>query len=264
MLATLTSRVFSDRNFIYERKLDGERCLAIRNTRGVRLLSRNRKRLNETYPEVVEALEKQRAGQFVLDGEIVAFEGRATSFSRLQKRFGIKNPEEARRSGIPVFYYVFDVLDMEGYDLTRLPLTQRKAILRQAVSFTRPLRFSAHRKGDAESFFKEACRKGWEGLIAKRADSAYVPTRSANWLKFKCAKRQELVIGGYTDPQGPARNSARSLWGSTAAATCCMPARWGRALTKRPCEAWQSAFPASKRRGRPSRQTDCPRGVCIG
>jgi bifunctional non-homologous end joining protein LigD len=108
-LATLTDRRFSDPQWIFERKLDGVRALAFRDGDQVRLLSRNRLSLNNTYPEIVEALAKQDTSQFVMDGKIVAFEGRRTSFARLQGRLGITNPEEARASRIPVFYYSFCV-----------------------------------------------------------------------------------------------------------------------------------------------------------
>jgi bifunctional non-homologous end joining protein LigD len=106
-LATLTDRRFSDPDWIFERKLDGVRGLAFRDGDRVRLLSRNRLSLNNTYPEIVEALAKQDTCRFVADGEIVAFEGRRTSFARLQGRLGITDPDEARASRIAVFYYVF-------------------------------------------------------------------------------------------------------------------------------------------------------------
>lgn len=108
-LATLTEKRFSDPHWIYERKLDGVRCLAFRNGNRVRLLSRNRQSLNGTYPEVVEALAAQPCSRFVVDGEVVAFEGRRTSFAKLQGRLGITDPAQARASRIPVFYYAFCV-----------------------------------------------------------------------------------------------------------------------------------------------------------
>lgn len=202
MLATLTKRRFSGPDWIFERKLDGERCLAFRKDGRARLLSRNRKKLNHTYPEIVEALASQPADDFIVDGEIVAFENGLTSFSRLQSRMQIKDPHKARRSGIAVYYYVFDLLHLAGHDTTKLELRDRKALLRKALSFKDPLRFTLHRKACGEDYYEEACGKGWEGLIAKRAESAYVHSRSRNWLKFKCVNRQELVIGGYTNPQG--------------------------------------------------------------
>ncbi len=200
MLATLTDERFSDPAWIFERKLDGERCLAFVGEE-VRLLSRNRRSLNGAYPEVVEALERQRA-RCVLDGEIVAFEGGATSFARLQGRMGLDDPARARATGIPVFYYVFDILWLDGQDTTRLELLDRKRLLEAAIALEPPLRCTAHRVGDGERFYREACRSGWEGLIAKRAASPYVHRRSPDWLKFKCVAEQELVIGGWTDPEG--------------------------------------------------------------
>src|SRR3954470_2809495 len=144
-LATLTAERFSDPNWIFERKLDGVRCLAFRDGRRVHLLTRNRQSLNGTYPELVEALAAQPCSKFVVDGEIVAFEGRRTSFARLQGRLGINDPEEARASRIPVFYYIFDLLHLDGVDTTGLPLLWRKRLLRKAFQFDGPLRFTTHR-----------------------------------------------------------------------------------------------------------------------
>lgn len=202
MLATLTEERFSSPEWIYERKLDGERALAIKHGDQVRLMSRNRKRICATYPELVDAMSRGWSGDFVVDGEVVAFDGQVTSFSRLQERMQIKREEDARASSVPVFYYLFDILNCDGWDLLDLPLRRRKAILKQAFPFQVPIRFTAHRNRDGEAYFREACEKGWEGLIAKRAGSAYTNGRSKDWLKFKCVKGQELVIGGFTEPQG--------------------------------------------------------------
>jgi bifunctional non-homologous end joining protein LigD len=202
MLATLTDEHFSDPDWIFERKLDGERVLIFRQGKRVRLLSRKKKLLNNTYPELVDAYQKQPYGSFIVDGEVVAFHGRLTSFSRLQGRMKLTDPEEARKSRIAVYHYLFDLLFLEGYDTTRLPLRHRKMLLRKAIKFNGPLRFSAHRTEKGEKFYKEACKAGLEGLIAKNADSEYVHSRSRDWLKFKCVNEQEIVIGGYTDPKG--------------------------------------------------------------
>lgn len=202
MTAKVSRKPFSRAGWLYERKLDGERCLAFRNGKKVRLLSRNRKALNGTYPELVDALERQPCEHFIVDGEIVAFEGGRTSFGRLQQRFGIHDPAVARRSGIAVYYYLFDMLHLEGYDLTEVALRHRKSLLKRALSFHDPLRYNAHRAGRGEEYYEAACRKGWEGIMAKRADGPYLHSRSGEWLKFKCSNRQEFVIGGYTDPQG--------------------------------------------------------------
>jgi bifunctional non-homologous end joining protein LigD len=202
MLATLTDERFSDPDWIFERKLDGERVLVFRQGKRVRLLSRNKKLLTNTYPELVDAYRKQSNGSFIVDGEVVAFQGRLTSFSRLQGRMKLTDPEEARKSRIAVYHYLFDLLFLDSCDTTRLPLRHRKTVLRKAFRFTGPLRFSAHRVEKGEKFYKEACKAGLEGLIAKNADSEYVHSRSRDWLKFKCVNEQEVVIGGYTDPKG--------------------------------------------------------------
>ena len=203
MLATLTNRRFSDPNWIFETKLDGERCLAFKRGSTVRLLSRNRQTLNNTYPEVAEALERAGTHDVVIDGEVVAFEGNRTSFEKLQGRIGIKDPEAARRSGIPVFYYVFDLIHVDGYDITRVGLNVRKGLLRKALDFRGPVRFEAHRNTEGEAYYREACAAGLEGVIAKRRNSEYSPgKRSPDWLKFKCVNEQEFVIGGFTDPAG--------------------------------------------------------------
>jgi DNA ligase D-like protein (predicted ligase) len=103
---------------------------------------------------------------------------------------------------VPVFLYLFDVLWLDGRDVRGLPLTERKRLLKHALERHDGVRLTPHRVGDGESFYAEACRKGWEGLIAKRADSVYSASRSKDWLKFKCDKGQELVVGGFTAPKG--------------------------------------------------------------
>jgi bifunctional non-homologous end joining protein LigD len=202
MKAVLHDRPFSDPDWIYERKLDGERCVAYRTAQGVRLRSRTDKLLNNTYPELVDALERESSPDFVVDGEIVAFSGNIPSFSRLQGRLGISDPERARRTGIAVFYYLFDVVHLDGHETTRLPVRSRKRLLRGALDFHGHVRFLPHRNRDGERLFADACRRGLEGLIAKRAESRYASKRSTDWLKLKCSHEQELVIGGFTAPQG--------------------------------------------------------------
>jgi DNA ligase D-like protein (predicted ligase) len=202
MLATLTEKRFSDPEWIYERKFDGERCLAFRERTAVRLMSRNQLRIDNHYPEVAEALEAQDPLPFIVDGEIVAFERNRPSFSRLQRRMQLRDPEAARRTGVPVFFYLFDVLHVGDFDLTGVELRHRKAVLKRLLSYGGPLRFTQHRNRDGESLWNDACASGWEGVIAKRADSNYEHRRSSNWLKFKCVNEQEFVIGGYTDPRG--------------------------------------------------------------
>jgi DNA ligase D-like protein (predicted ligase) len=213
MKAKLTDRPFSDPAWVFERKLDGIRAAVRRKDGEVTLTSRTDKSLSSAYPELVEALEAEPATEFAADGEIVAFDGSRTSFERLQGRMGIHDPRLARMSGIPVYLYLFDLLEFEGHDLIGLPLRKRKAALRRAFSFHGPVRYTPHRNERGEEFFAEACAKGWEGLIAKRADSPYVHSRSGDWLKLKCSFEQELVIGGFTPPQGSRRRFGALLVG---------------------------------------------------
>lgn len=213
MLATLTDERFSSPEWFFERKLDGERCLVFRRKSRVHLLSRNRQDLNNTYPELVEALGRQPCQHFIADGEIVAFERNLTSFSRLQGRIGIKDADEARKSGIKVYLYLFDLIYLDDRDLSALPLRTRKGLLRSQFEFSDPLRFSSHRNEKGEAMYRQACKKGWEGVIAKRADSPYVHSRSHHWLKFKCVNQQELVIAGFTDPGGNRKGFGALLLG---------------------------------------------------
>jgi DNA ligase D-like protein (predicted ligase) len=201
MLATLTDQRFSDPDWIFERKLDGVRVLAFRRRGTVRLLSRNQLDVGGAYPEVMEALATD-GPDYIVDGEVVAFDHGQTSFAKLQQRMQLRDPERARRTRVPIFYYVFDVIHAGGFDLRDLELRHRKTVLRQLLRFERPTRLTSHRNRDGEGYYEEACGKGWEGVIAKRAASPYVSGRSPDWLKFKCVNEQEFVIVGFTDPKG--------------------------------------------------------------
>jgi bifunctional non-homologous end joining protein LigD len=195
MKAVLWDEPFSDPDWIFERKLDGVRCLAHRESGGpVRLFSRTDRSMNADYPGLVQALDAEPREDFVVDGEVVAFGTRGiTSFSRLQRR---------SRERVAIFLYLFDALRLDGEDVRELPLRERKARLRGALDFKGPVRLNPHRNEQGEKLFSEACQKGLEGIIAKRADSPYRATRSSDWRKLKCHAEQELVIGGYTAPQG--------------------------------------------------------------
>jgi bifunctional non-homologous end joining protein LigD len=183
MKAVLTDERFSDPAWIFERKLDGIRCIAIRDGSTLRMLSRNDLSLNDRYPEIAAALSAQERARFAVDGEVVAVSG----------RFQDEGPR---------LYHVFDVLWLDGVDVRSRPLLERKALLRDALTWEDPLRLVPHRDADGEAMFAEACAAGWEGVIAKRADSPYTDKRSRDWLKFKCEHGQELVIGGFTPPKG--------------------------------------------------------------
>jgi DNA ligase D-like protein (predicted ligase) len=204
MKAVLTDRRFSDPDWVFERKLDGIRCLAVRNGARVTLRSRNDLSLDERYPEIATALERQPHASFAIDGEVVAFAGSQTSFARLAQR--------AHRK-VAVYLYAFDVLWVDGWDVRALTLRARKRILRDTLTFAGPLRWTAHRNGAGEELYRQACERGWEGLIAKRADGRYSGARSQDWLKLKCGHEQELVIGGFTAPSGAREHFGALLLG---------------------------------------------------
>jgi bifunctional non-homologous end joining protein LigD len=211
MTAVLSDRPFSDPAWLFERKLDGIRCGVVRGGGVVHLVSRSGETLDGAYPELVDALAGE--ADLIADGEIVTFQGAVTSFERLQGRMQIRDPERARRSRIAVYLYLFDLLEHDGRDLRAVPLRERKRELRRAVAFRGHVRFTPHRVGDGEEAYRRACARGWEGLIAKRADSRYVPTRSRDWLKLKCSRAQELVIVGWTPPKGTRRRLGALLVG---------------------------------------------------
>jgi DNA ligase D-like protein (predicted ligase) len=202
MLATLTDRRDFGDDWLLERKFDGERCVARKDGGDVRLESRTAKDLTGTYPEVRAAVAAQRARHLLLDGEVVAFDGEQTSFSRLQQRLGVADPSPERVAAYPVVFCVFDLLEIDGEDLTDRPLLERRGRLERAIRPRAPLQLTEAWRDDSQRRFAEACRSGWEGLIAKRAEAPYVRGRSKEWLKLKCVSEQELVIGGYTDPAG--------------------------------------------------------------
>jgi ATP-dependent DNA ligase len=177
MAATLTPKRFEGPEWTFERKLDGIRVLAYKRGADVRLWSRNRLPLTERYPAVADALARLPVKDAILDGEATGAWGR-----------------QGRAD-----YYVFDVLWLDGRLVTAQPLSARRALL-ERLKFAPPVARVRPLGGSAP--WEQACKKGWEGVIAKRLDSPYEHRRSPHWLKMKCEATQELVVGGYTDPQG--------------------------------------------------------------
>ena len=171
MAATLTEERFSGPEWLFERKFDGIRLLAYKRGARVELYSRNR--LRQEVPQIADAIRRLPADELILDGE-VAWDGHSA-------------------------YHVFDMLWLDGRAVTALPLEERRALLRR-LPFEAPLRH-VDAVDDPEPW-ERARREGWEGVIAKRRDSPYEHRRSKHWLKMKCEVSQELVVGGFTDPQG--------------------------------------------------------------
>jgi len=202
MLATLTDDYFSDPDWLFERKFDGERMLIYCRDNNITLYTRNQKSANTPYPELVDALEQMQLPNCILDGEIVAFDGDVTSFAKLQSRMHVTRTEEARKSDVAVYFYLFDMIYYAPYLLTKIPLHKRKYAMKHLISFKDPIRYTQHRLEHGKEMHQKACEKGWEGIIAKQADTPYVHSRSKRWLKFKCVHEQEFIIIGYTEPQG--------------------------------------------------------------
>jgi bifunctional non-homologous end joining protein LigD len=199
MKALLVEELPKGPDWIYELKFDGVRALAIKDNRDVKLISRSGKDLGSKYDELLEPLKNLAAKQAVFDGEIVALDEQGRSSFQLLQSYpmaGSKKP--------PLFYYVFDLVNLDGKDLTNVPLFQRKAMLETLVENVSPaIRFSPDIKADSTRLMREMKARGLEGLIAKRRDSKYEPgRRSGAWVKFKWTNEQEFVIGGYTQSKG--------------------------------------------------------------
>lgn len=206
MLATLTSEAFDDGNWLFEVKWDGYRAIAERG-QSAKLYSRNHKDFSQAYPTVFKAI-KQIKWNAVLDGEIVMLDGDGRSnFQSLQNY-------DARRAEESPVYYVFDLLELDGYDLTGISLLERKNLLENILPESDLIRFSEHIEKNGEKFFDAARDNQLEGIMAKRQDSVYQPgKRVKSWLKIKTSRRQEAVIGGFTEPRGSRKHLGALVMG---------------------------------------------------
>ena len=206
-LALLVDEAPEGDTWLHEQKFDGYRIVAERTGRATRLWSRSFKDWSAQFPTVVEAVAALPAKQLALDGEVCVLmpDGR-TSFQALQNAFG--------RRDANIVYFVFDLLEHDGQDLTALPLEERKRKLAKLVGDGDDvIRYSDHVIGHGGKFFALACKQGLEGIVSKRRDKPYTPGRGKFWLKTKCLLRQELVIGGYTDSEGARTNIGALLVG---------------------------------------------------
>jgi bifunctional non-homologous end joining protein LigD len=209
MLATLSERPPADKGWLFEIKFDGVRVLAARRGEQVELYGRSGQLITGRYPDLVRALLALPTEHFVIDGEIVALdESGRPSFQRLQPRMALTDPREIESAAarVPVEGIVFDCLGLDGHDLRRLPLIRRKECLRLLVPPLGPVHYADHILEHGQAFLEAAADQRLEGIVAKKAASAYTGGRSRDWIKIKCQRRQEFVIGGYTDPQGSRGN----------------------------------------------------------
>jgi bifunctional non-homologous end joining protein LigD len=205
MLATSIDKPFDAPDWLFEIKWDGYRAIAfIENGKG-RLVSRNQNDLTPRYPELKDLPKFVKAKTAILDGEVVALDdqGRA-SFSLMQQRTGFRpgGRRAVANADVPVLYYAFDLLYLDGYDLRKQPLEERKKKLLSIIVPGDALRYSDHYEQQGKALFKVAEQKGLEGILAKKRDSIYQERRSSEWLKIKIRHRMECVIGGYTEPEG--------------------------------------------------------------
>ena len=204
MLATLVDRPFSDPDWIFETKWDGVRAICFITKGSARFVSRNQIEMTAQYPELAEIAKQVKASEAILDGEVVALDEHGVSrFQLLQRRLGRKNEGEIRKlaSTTRLAYYAFDVLYLDGFDLTRCALVDRKDTLERILKSARNIRYSDHIIGAGDQLYAEIVKVPLEGMIAKRAISPYVQRRSSDWLKIKTIQQTEVVIGGYTQPR---------------------------------------------------------------
>jgi bifunctional non-homologous end joining protein LigD len=205
MLATATEKPFDSPDWLFEIKWDGYRAISFIENGRVRLVSRNQNDLTAQFSELRELPQFIKAENAVLDGEIVALDEQGrSSFSLMQQRTGIRSHGRrvAGQSGLPIAYYVFDLIHVDGYDLRRVSLEDRKQVLAQIISINELMRYSEHFQEHGVALFEAAKQQGLEGILAKRRGSYYEERRSREWLKIKVTQTLDCVVGGYTDPEG--------------------------------------------------------------
>ena len=214
MLATAVSEAFDDSNWLFEIKWDGYRAVAFIDNGRTRLVSRNQNDLTAQFPELRDLPKFINSEHAILDGEIVALDEQGRpSFSLMQQRTGFRagrfrarsqgpKSDGNSRSGIPMVYYAFDLIYVDGYDLHRVNLEQRKELLRGLITPGDIVHYSDHFAEKGVDLFGAARQQGLEGIVAKKRNSCYEEKRTREWLKIKITRRQECVIGGYTDPEG--------------------------------------------------------------
>ncbi len=215
MLATLADRPFSDPDWIFEPKLDGVRAIALIRDGEVKLISRRGLDATKQYPSLAAELAGQPAHALALDGEIVALDGKGRpSFELLQQRLNLTREADIRRAEIevPIYYYVFDLLHVDGYDLRAVPLDQRKELLARVLAPSERVLLLEHFDESGELAYRAAVDHGLEGVVAKRRDSRYeAGQRSRAWLKIKSTQSDEFIIGGYSQGEGSRRGAFGAL-----------------------------------------------------
>jgi bifunctional non-homologous end joining protein LigD len=245
MMARLQSHLPEEKGWEFEVKLDGIRAIGIKNNNEVHLFSRRPRELTADFPQIVKAIAKLPVKRCIVDGELVAFddEGR-TSFQILQNR---------GQETVDMYYILFDLVQLDGKSLLKVPLAERRAALEKMLAKARdPLRFSGSFHAAPAKIWKEVKRLGLEGVIAKRVGSEYEPgRRSGAWVKVKAQNEQEFVIGGYTPPQGSRKHFGSILVGYYEKGKLMFASGVGSGFTHRSLEALYKTF-------QKLRQSECP------
>ncbi|HEX7861946.1 MAG TPA: non-homologous end-joining DNA ligase [Verrucomicrobiae bacterium] len=260
MKARLSEILPTSEDWVYEIKFDGFRGLALKNGSEVRLISRNNRELGPKFPGVISALRKLPCEKLLLDGELVALDEQGRSSFQLLQGGG-----EVASDSAGLFFYVFDILNLNGRDTTALPLMKRKALLQILIKGQSDcIRYSDVLNGDIEELSAVMKPMGLEGLIAKKRNSKYeIGARSGSWIKFKWAHEQEFVIGGYTDPEGSRPFFGSVLVGYYEASKLIFAAKVGTGFNTKLLESLYKRF-------QKLRTTECPfanlpeRGGVIG
>jgi bifunctional non-homologous end joining protein LigD len=247
MKAKLVAKPPATGDWIYELKFDGIRLIVIKAREKVSLLSRNQNDLTGRFAEITKAVKSLLADECVLDGEVVALdEDGRSSFQLLQAR-----EMEARKT--PVYFYAFDLLQLDGKSLIGVPLESRKNVLEKlCASSSDPIRYSGAIGNDPKRLLEEVKRRGLEGIVGKQRHSVYEPgRRSGAWIKLKCISEQEFVIGGYTPPQGARKHFGAILVGYYKNKKLVFAGKVGTGFKSKSLAALHKKFQAQQR-------NDCP------
>ncbi len=213
MLATLSEKPFRNDDWLFELKLDGIRAIAVKNGTRLDMRTRNARSLADRFPTLAQAFKELPVDTAVLDGEIVALDEKGHShFHLIQPRIHLSRAKDIAIADeqIPVYFYAFDLLYLNGYNLMKFPLIERKAVLGQLIPGNDGwIRYADHIEGDGVAFFEAVSKRGLEGIVAKLKKSEYQQTRSRYWLKIKTQMTDHFVVGGFTAPEG-----TRKLFGA--------------------------------------------------
>ena len=206
MLATLADKPFDSPDWLYELKMDGIRALVVKDGEKFEMWTRNDRPLTERFPTLAAALRELPGDSAVLDGEIVALDSEGHShFELIQPRIHLSRERDIAEADdrIPVYFYAFDLLYLNGYDLRRFPLEQRKAVLKKLIPGNGGwVRYNDHIEARGTDFFNAVSKRGLEGIVAKHRESPYQQTRSRYWIKIKTQHTDHFVVAGFTPPEG--------------------------------------------------------------